>query len=221
MTEQRAAPREDPWEAVSRAERRAALAGVVSCGALLVGTGAFLVSYRAYHPSSGAPVDWDHFQTDVVRGMVARNLHRWGTQAMAVVVGLHVTFLLVSRITRGRALRFERRGVIAAASLFAALALILTAGWLVPWDALSVSAVIAVTEPPAPVVGNGGPFDELIGVAPRYDARALLTAGRLITPATLWRFWILHGGVLPVLGASLLALHFRWGRAKRVAPPSG
>ena len=42
------------------------------------------------------------------------------------------------------------------------------------------STKVPSTASPAPPSSSGGPFSDLVGVNPRYDARQLLTAGKLI-----------------------------------------
>lgn len=200
-----AEPREASWQAAVRVERRAALIAFALVGALLLVTGVILVGY--YRPSA-TPLHGDELHAAIVAGMVVRNLHRWGTHAMAMAVGLHAMFLVVSRLSARGVLRGGQPGWAAAASLGAVLVLILTAGWFVPWDALYDSAFSAAVEQ-ARTHPQGGPFADLPGVDARYDARALLTAGRTVSSATVWRFWILHGIVLPASAAGLLALHFR------------
>ena len=59
-----------------------------------------------------------------------------------------------------------------------------------------------------PMIGQEGPFSELLGVDARYDARALLTAGRLIGPATRLRFYVLHCIFIPLIAAVLMIVHF-------------
>jgi hypothetical protein len=127
------------------------------------------------------------------------------------VAGLHATFLVVARLTR--------RARVAAASLGAALVVLLAAVSFVPWDQVS-GWMLTLGPQPAPLVGHEGPFVDMVEGSPRYDARALLTAGRLITPAWERRFWILHALVFPLLGAGLLVLHLRWGRRAPVKAAS-
>jgi quinol-cytochrome oxidoreductase complex cytochrome b subunit len=83
-------------------------------------------------------------------------------------------------------------------------------GYLLPWDQLSIWAVTVGTNMgrATPLVGHEGPFAELLGVDARYDARALLTAGRLISPATLLRFYVLHCIFIPLIAAVLMIVHF-------------
>ena len=45
-------------------------------------------------------------------------------------------------------------------------------------------------------------------MTPRYDARALLTAGTVVGAPTLLRFYVLHCILLPVIASALMMLHF-------------
>jgi quinol-cytochrome oxidoreductase complex cytochrome b subunit len=201
--------REEPWTAVVRVERYAALSGLALAGALLVVTGAVLIFY--YGPRAAVLSVDEIIRSDLVGGMVTRNLHRWGTRAIAVVVGLHVTFLLVARLSVGSGLSGAQRARVASASLGAALALLLAAVLFVPWDSVAGWMAMTGTEP-APLLHQQPPLPDLMGVDARYDARALLTAGSsLAVKAIERRFWMVHGIVLPVLTGAILVLHLRWG----------
>jgi quinol-cytochrome oxidoreductase complex cytochrome b subunit len=83
-------------------------------------------------------------------------------------------------------------------------------GYLLPWDQLSIWAVTVGTNMAraTPVIGHEGPFADLVGVSARYDARSALTAGRLIGPATLLRFYVLHCIFVPLVAAVLMIVHF-------------
>ena len=59
-------------------------------------------------------------------------------------------------------------------------------GYLLPWDQLSIWAVTVGTNMgrATPLLGHEGPFGRHARAStPRYDARALLTAGRLVGAA--------------------------------------
>jgi quinol-cytochrome oxidoreductase complex cytochrome b subunit len=59
-----------------------------------------------------------------------------------------------------------------------------------------------------PLLGHGGPFHEVMGVNPIYDARAFLFGGAEIGPHTLLRFYILHCIFFPLLASLFMAVHF-------------
>ena len=59
-----------------------------------------------------------------------------------------------------------------------------------------------------PLLGNEGPFGPQLGMTPRYDARALLTAGTVVGAPTLLRFYVLHCIFIPIIASILMILHF-------------
>src|SRR5437762_368344 len=76
-------------------------------------------------------------------------------------------------------------------------------------------SIRAVTRP-APLLGRDGPFRDLVGVNPRYDARSLLTQGALVDDDAVDRFFVVHGIVLPVLVA-LAVSALAWGARRSAA----
>mgnify|MGYP000673916114 CR=1 FL=1 len=80
--------------------------------------------------------------------------------------------------------------------------------WLEPLRSVSAPELVEDAARATPMIGHEGPFADLLGVDARYDARALLTAGRLIGPATLLRFYVLHCIFIPLIAAVLLIVHF-------------
>ena len=84
-------------------------------------------------------------------------------------------------------------------------------GYLLPWDQLSIWAVTVGSEHgagDAAACRHGGPFHEVLGVNPVYDARAFLFGGAEIGPHTLLRFYILHCIFFPLLATIFMAVHF-------------
>ena len=59
-----------------------------------------------------------------------------------------------------------------------------------------------------PLLGHEGPFHEVMGVNPIYDARAFLFGGGEIGPHTLLRFYILHCIFFPLVASLFMAVHF-------------
>jgi quinol-cytochrome oxidoreductase complex cytochrome b subunit len=138
--------------------------------------------------------------------MIMRNMHRWGAHAMVIAVWLHMFRVFMTGSYKPPR---EFNWVIGVNLLVMTLMLSFT-GYLLPWDQLSIWAVTVGTNMgrATPLVGHEGPFAELLGVDARYDARALLTAGRLISPATLLRFYVLHCIFIPLIAAVLMIVHF-------------
>src|SRR2546426_446464 len=83
-------------------------------------------------------------------------------------------------------------------------------GYLLPWDQLAIWAVTVGTNMAraTPLLGTEGPFGPQLGMTPRYDARALLTAGTVVGAPTLLRFYVLHCIFIPIIASILMILHF-------------
>jgi len=164
-------------------------------GAFLVqlGTGFFLWAH--YSPSTQTA--WEsvqHLQTAIPGGWFLRGLHHFGAQAFVVLLGLHVLQLILTRACRVP-------GELAFWSTLALIPLgvgLSVTGWMLPFDQHGYWAarvplnLAAIT----PVIGD--------------QLRMLLLGGAEVTHLTLTRFLALHAGLLPVLVAVLLALHWRW-----------
>ena len=83
-------------------------------------------------------------------------------------------------------------------------------GYLLPWDQLAMWAVTVGTNMAraTPLLGSEGPFAELVGVTPRFDARSALLGGTIVGPPTLLRFYVLHCIVIPLIASILMMVHF-------------
>jgi quinol-cytochrome oxidoreductase complex cytochrome b subunit len=176
---------------------------------ILTVTGIILMFY--YRPTGEyAYHDMKYLQFDVPFGMIMRNMHRWGAHAMVISVWLHMFRVFMTGSYKPPR---EFNWVIGVNLLVFTLMLSFT-GYLLPWDQLSIWAVTVGTNMgrATPLIGHEGPFAELVGVDARYDARALLTAGRLVSAATLLRFYVLHCILFPVVAAVLMIVHFWRGR---------
>ena len=172
---------------------------------LLTVTGIFLMFF--YRPTAAAA--WDDIytlQNSVTFGLLVRNMHRWGAHAMVITVWLHMLRVFLTGSYKPPR---EFNWVIGVNLLVFTLLLSFT-GYLLPWDQLSIWAVTVGTNMgrATPLLGHEGPFAELAGVNARYDARSLLTAGRLVGPATLLRFYVLHCIFIPLIAAVLMIVHF-------------
>src|ERR1700723_3059305 len=168
-------------------------------------TGVLLMFY--YHPTKiQAFRDILYLENDVPFGKLLRNMHRWAAHLMVIAVWLHMFRVFMTGSYKAPR---EFNWVIGVNLLVMTLMLSFT-GYLLPWDQLSIWAVTVGTNMgrATPLVGHEGPFADLMGVDARYDARALLTAGRLISPATLLRFYVLHCIFIPLIAAVLMIVHF-------------
>jgi quinol-cytochrome oxidoreductase complex cytochrome b subunit len=172
---------------------------------ILTVTGVILMFY--YRPTGEyAYHDMKYLQFDVPFGMIMRNMHRWSAHAMVIAVWLHMFRVFMTGSYKPPR---EFNWVIGVNLLVMTLMLSFT-GYLLPWDQLSIWAVTVGTNMgrATPLLGHEGPFADYLGVNARYDARALLTAGRLVGAATLLRFYVLHCIFIPIIAAVLMIIHF-------------
>jgi quinol-cytochrome oxidoreductase complex cytochrome b subunit len=172
---------------------------------VLTVTGVVLMFY--YRPvAEYAYADMKYLQFDVPFGMLVRNMHRWAAHGMVLSVWLHM--LRVFMTGSYKAPR-EFNWVVGVILLTLTLLLSFT-GYLLPWDQLSIWAVTVGTNMAraTPLLGHEGPFAEVVGVTPRYDARAFLLGGTIVGPPTLLRFYVLHCIFLPILASVLMIVHF-------------
>jgi quinol-cytochrome oxidoreductase complex cytochrome b subunit len=137
---------------------------------------------------------------------IMREMHRWGAHAMVITVWLHMFRVFMTGSYKPPR---EFNWVIGVNLLVFTLLLSFT-GYLLPWDQLAIWAVTVGTNMAraTPLVGHEGPLGQQLGMTPRYDARALLTAGTVIGAPTLLRFYVLHCIVLPLAASLLMMLHF-------------
>ena len=150
---------------------------------ILTVTGIILMFY--YRPTGEyAYHDMKYLQFDVPFGMIMRNMHRWSAHAMVIAVWLHMFRVFMTGSYKAPR---EFNWVIGVNLLVMTLMLSFT-GYLLPWDQKGYWATRVVNA--------------------RYDARALLTAGRLVGPATLLRFYVLHCIFIPVIASILMIVHF-------------
>jgi quinol-cytochrome oxidoreductase complex cytochrome b subunit len=168
-------------------------------------TGVLLMFY--YHPSKvQAFRDVLYLEHDVPFGKLLRNMHRWAAHLMIIAVWLHMfRVFLTGSYKRPR----EFNWCIGVLLMVLTLLLSFT-GYLLPWDQLSIWAVTVGSNMAraTPLLGHEGPFHEVLGVNPIYDARAFLFGGSEIGPHTLLRFYILHCIFFPLLASLFMAVHF-------------
>ena len=177
---------------------------------VLVVTGVILMFY--YRPTAEyAYADMKYLMNDVPFGPIVRNMHRWGAHAMVITVWLHMFRVFLTGSYKPPR---EFNWVVGVLLLVMTLMLSFT-GYLLPWDQLSIWAATVGTNMgrATPMLGHEGPFAEqmhnLTGlVTPRYDARALLTAGTLVGAPTLLRFYVLHCIFIPLIATLLIIVHF-------------
>jgi quinol-cytochrome oxidoreductase complex cytochrome b subunit len=167
-------------------------------------TGVVLMFY--YRPT-GEYAYWDvkYLDFDVPFGMIMRNMHRWSAHGMVIFIWLHMFRVFMTGSYKPPR---EFNWVVGVNLLTLTLLLSFT-GYLLPWDQLAIWAVTVGTNMAraTPLLGNEGPFGPQLGMTPRYDARALLTAGTVGAP-TLLRFYVLHCIFIPIIASILMILHF-------------
>src|SRR5208282_5055497 len=143
---------------------------------------------------------------DVLTLGILRELHRWGAHAMVITIWLHMY-----RVFLTGSYKPPREFNWAVGVILLVLTLLLSfTGYLLPWDQLSIWAVTVGSNMgrATPILGSEGPFHEILGVNPIYDARAFLFGGAEIGPHTLLRFYILHCIFFPLLASLFMAVHF-------------
>ena len=167
-------------------------------------TGVLLMFY--YRPT----LEWAYNDILALRDVaslgILRELHRWGAHAMVITVWLHMYRVFLTGSYKPPR---EFNWVVGVILLLLTLLLSFT-GYLLPWDQLAIWAVSVGSNMgrATPLLGYEGPFNELLGVNPIYDARAFLFGGGDIGAHTLLRFYILHCIFIPLVTSLFLAVHF-------------
>src|SRR5260370_39458191 len=147
-----------------------------------------------------------YVEFDMPFGMLMRNMHRWAAHGMVIAVWLHMFRVFMTGSYKPPR---EFNWVVRVILLVLTLLLSFT-GYLLPWDQLSIWAVTVGSNMAraTPLLGHGGPFHEVLGVNPVYDARAFIFGGAEIGPHTLLRFYILHCIFFPLIASIFMAVHF-------------
>ena len=89
-------------------------------------------------------------------------------------------------------------------------------GYLLPWDQLAIWAITVGSNMAraTPILGHEGPGFQLLNIGGyefitnASDARFLLLGARNVGEETLNRFYILHCVAIPLVVATLIAVHF-------------
>lgn len=168
-------------------------------------TGVVVMFY--YRPTQEyAYADIKYLDFDVPFGELLRNMHRWAGHLMVIFVWLHMLRVFMT----GSYKPPRQFNWVIGVNLLVLTMLLSFTGYLLPWDQLAMWAVTVGTNMAraTPLLGYEGPFAAQIGVTPRYDARAVLLAGRSVGAATLMRFYVLHCIFLPIALSALMMLHF-------------
>ena len=182
------------------------LGGISTLLAMILAITGVLLMFRYDASIDRAYTSIQTMETEVLFGSLVRSLHHWSANLLIVTAFLHMLRVFFSGgFKQGRSANW----IVGLALLLLVIAFNFT-GYLLPWDQLAIWAITVGSNMARahPLIGHEGPFAELMGVNARYDARSLLTAGRLIGPATLLRFYVLHCIFIPVIAAVLMVVHF-------------
>lgn len=142
-----------------------------------------------------------------------REVHRWGAHAMIIAIWLHMMRVFLTGSYKPPREFNWGVGVI----LLVLTMLLSFTGYLLPWDQLAIWAITVGSNmgKATPVMGMAGPFSDLLTlpggvpvVTTRSDAAYLLLAGTSVGENTLMRFYVLHCIALPLVTATLIAIHF-------------
>jgi len=129
--------------------------------------------------------------TDVPLGWVVRSIHSWSATFMITFVFIHMVGIwLLKSYRKPRELTWMSGVLLLFCSLFFGFT-----GYLLPWDALSLSATKVGTDIPRTVPVVGDFFTKL------------LRGGEDVSGETLSRFFSIHVSVLPLALLAVLALH--------------
>jgi quinol-cytochrome oxidoreductase complex cytochrome b subunit len=154
-------------------------------------TGVYLMFF--YVPSATqAYNDILRIQSEVVFGLLTRNVHRWAAHLMVFFVFLHMMRVFYHGAYKPPR---EFNWVVGVVLLFLTLFLSYT-GYLLPWDQIAYWAITI-----------GFNFAES---APIFNtvSKLLIFGGLEVGQNTLLRFYVLHVVFLPLTAAFFLAIHF-------------
>ena len=158
-----------------------------------------------------AYVDIQALRAHITLG-VLREIHRWGAHAMIISIWLHMMCVFLTGSYKPPREFNWGVGVI----LLVITMLLSFTGYLLPWDQLAIWAITVGSNmgKATPLVGMQGPFIGVLAiggvplVTPRSDAAFMLLAGTSVGENALLRFYVLHCIALPLVAATLIAVHF-------------
>lgn len=172
---------------------------------LEVVTGLFLMLYYVPTPE-GAYISILRIKAQVPFGDLLRDMHRLGGEVLVVFAALHLlrTYLTASY-------KDERRLTwITGIGLLTSVLTLAFSGYLLPWDQVAYWAVTIGTSMAEAVPLVGRHLNLLLRGGPDIGADGLL------------RFYLLHVGLLPVVGLVLLGWHYyRVSRRHGLSLPAG
>src|SRR5580698_3324646 len=143
---------------------------------------------------------------------IMREIHRWGAHAMVIAVWLHMFRVFMTGSYKPPR---EFNWVIGVILLVITLLLSFT-GYLLPWDQLAMWAITVGTNMAraTPFMGYEGPGASMIQIGGVHlvnggsDIHFALLGGHFVGEPTLLRFYVLHCVFIPIVAATLMAIHF-------------
>ncbi len=170
---------------------------------MMVFTGVILMIY--YTPSiEAAYQSVKNIVYIVPGGRIIRNMHRWASQGMVIVVFLHLLRVFYTGSYLGNRSLNWVIGVI----LLIIILLSNFSGYLLPWDQLAYWAVTIGSN----IAASARELTDLIGITGAFDPggflKKLLIGGETVGQPALTRFFALHVIFLPLTIIVLMAVHF-------------
>lgn len=131
-------------------------------------------------------------QSETHLGSLIRNLHYWSAQLLILVSILHLI-----RVFLTNSIFYERkRNWYYGLTIFFFILASSFTGYLLPWDQLAFWAVTVVTEMPSYIPVIGEPISHFLRGGPEVGEN------------TLFLYYNLHTGILPIVLIALISLHF-------------
>src|SRR5438552_2783450 len=144
--------------------------------------------------SPGDSTDWGsvyYIQYEMDFGWLIRGLHHFGSQAMVVLLGVHMLQVVIA----GAHLPPREVNWWLGLGLLGSVLMLSLTGYLLPWDQKGYWATQVATN----IAGN------LPGVGP--DLQKIIVGGPAYGHHTLTRFYALHVGIMPPLVIVLIIAH--------------
>ena len=170
---------------------------------IMLFTGLILMVY--YTPSVDAAYQSVKDIVQVVPGgRIIRNMHRWASQGMVILVFLHLLRVFYTGSYLGnRSLNWVIGVVLLIITLLSNFS-----GYLLPWDQLAYWAVTIGSN----IAASARELTDLLGITSAIDPggflKKLLIGGDTVGQAALSRFFALHVIFLPLSMLILLGIHF-------------
>ncbi len=167
-------------------------------------TGFMLLFY--YKPTlENANQSVGQIMTEVPLGWIIRSIHSWSASFMIGFVFIHLLSIwLIKAYRRPRELTWMSGALLLAVTLAFGFT-----GYLLPWDALSVSATKVGTDMPRSI--------PLVGAA----VTKFLRGGEDVTGDTLTRFFGFHVCILPLFILALIGVHIYLIQRQGMSLPLG